>query len=263
MEIKRVTHATEGAAVDKTNFGWRLTIPSGDKDEYRLAQIDDYTGFIRKALPHTPPCSVQLQARVSSENLPGTWGFGFWNDPFGFSLGFGGKRLRFPVLPQTAWFMHASPPNWLSLKDINPSRTEKSIPANGFYCGTFRSPMLPSLIFLPALLGLPLIELRPVSRILRRLVGKVIYQDAVQIPVDVTQWHEYSLNWMDNRCLFRVDGMDLLDTPISPRARLGFVLWIDNQFAAWTPNGRIGYGTLKNPAAWLEITRLIFQERST
>lgn len=253
-------HATEGAGVNKTNFGWRLSIPSGNENKYRLAQLDDYTGFTRKTFSHSHPYSMHLKARVSGENLPGTWGFGLWNDPFGFSLGFGGKKIRLPALPQTAWFMHASPPNWLSLKDNDSFGTDKMIPGNGFFCGTFRSLTLPSILFFPALLGLPLVEFRPASKYFRSLVGKIINQDAFHLGVDVTQWHEYSLSWLDDHCLFQVDGNDVLNTPISPHARLGFVLWIDNQFAAWTPNGRLGYGTLENEAAWLEITKPVFQE---
>jgi len=35
------------------------------------------------------------------------------------------------------------------------------------------------------------------------------------------------------------------------------VAWIDNQYAKWTPDGHIGFGTLANPdAAWLEIKSL-------
>jgi len=60
---------------------------------------------------HAPPCTFSLHARLSGTDLPGTWGFGLWNDPFGLSLGFGGQAARLPALPQAAWFMHASPPN--------------------------------------------------------------------------------------------------------------------------------------------------------
>ena len=42
----------------------------------------------------------------------GTWGFGFWNDPFTLSLGMGGAARRTPCGPRAAvWFFHASPPN--------------------------------------------------------------------------------------------------------------------------------------------------------
>jgi hypothetical protein len=56
-----------------------------------------------------------------------------------------------------------------------------------------------------------------------------------------------------------VDSHVLLKTSCSPHAPLGLVIWIDNQFAAWTPAGKLGYGTLENPAAWLEIENLSIQ----
>ncbi len=41
-----------------------------------------------------PPIRLSLSARTSSNSIPGTWGFGLWNDPFGLSLGFGGNPFR-------------------------------------------------------------------------------------------------------------------------------------------------------------------------
>jgi hypothetical protein len=44
---------------------------------------------------------------------------------------------------------------------------------------------------------------------------------------------------------------------VSPRPPLGLVIWIDNQYAAFTPNGRIGFGVLENPEpAWLELKEI-------
>jgi hypothetical protein len=41
---------------------------------------------------------------------------------------------------------------------------------------------------------------------------------------------------------------------VSPNPPLGAVIWIDNQYAAFTPEGKIGFGVLDNPEpAWLEI----------
>ena len=41
---------------------------------------------------------------------------------------------------------------------------------------------------------------------------------------------------------------------IAPHGRLSLVIWIDNQYAALPPVGRLRYGTLPNPApAWMEI----------
>ncbi len=257
MEIGLKPRRTPGAAVTRTENGWRLDLPAGARGAYRLAQLDDYTALSRRHFPHTPPSALSLRARVSAANLPGTWGFGLWNDPFGFSLGFpvrtgdfvGGTEGRLPVLPDAAWFFHASPPNWLSLRD--------EIPARGFFAGTIRSPRLPSLLLAPGLLAAPLLAVRPLSRLLRRLAGQTVRQEAAAISVDVTEWHEYSIHWLRECTEFKIDGETILQTSFSPAPPLGLVLWIDNQFAAWTPEGRLGYGTLENPAAWLEIQSLV------
>ncbi len=252
MEFELSPRQAGSANVQRTSAGWRLEIPAGPARSYRLAQLDDYARTPRSRLGHAPPWTLQVRARASSMDLPGTWGFGLWNDPFGLSLGFGGgKPLRLPTLPQTAWFMQASWPNWLSLRD-DPER----VPASGFFAGTFRSPKLPTLLLTPGLLALPLCAIRPISRVLRRVAAGFIQQDAARVDLNVTQWHEYSIEWIQESCIFSVDGNALLHTACSPVAPLGMVLWIDNQYAAWTKEGRLGYGTLENPAAWLEIEEM-------
>ena len=247
MEIELSPRRRGGGSVTPTRSGWRLEMPAGAVQTYRLAQLDDYANSRRRQLRHTPPWSLHLRARVSAPDLPGTWGFGLWNDPFGFSIGFGGRRAHLPALPQTAWFMHASPPNWLSLQ------SESTLPANGFFAGTYRSASIPSPLLAPALAALPLLALRPLSRLLRRMASRLICQDAVRVDVEVTAWHEYSILWLDGDCSFQVDGVKILRSFCSPRPPLGLVLWIDNQYAAWTPEGRLAAGTLENPSAWMEI----------
>ncbi|MBE3067899.1 MAG: hypothetical protein IMZ73_10825 [Chloroflexi bacterium] len=245
MEIGLKPRCTPGASVNRTDIGWRLDIPAGVRGAYRLAQLDDYSALSRRHFHHATPWTLSLHAKVSASNLPGTWGFGLWNDPFGFSLGFGGAAGRLPVLPNAAWFFHASPPNWLSFRD--------EIPAHGFFAGTINSPHVPPLLLAPALLALPFLALRPISRLLRKLAGQTVRQDAAEISVDVTKWHEYSIQWLRETTEFKLDGETILQTSISPVPPLGLVLWIDNQFAAWTSEGRLGYGTLDNQAAWLEL----------
>ena len=253
MEIRLTPRQTPGSAVVQNKAGWRLEIPAGLPHVYQLAQLDNYGSFARKHFPSTPPWNLTLRVRVSAANLPGTWGFGLWNDPFGFSHGFGGNPLRFPSPPQAAWFMHASTPNWLSLQE-NPT----TIPANGFFASTFRSPGIPSLLLLPGVLAFPLCAIRPMSRFIRRLAARIIQQDAVGTNEDVTSWHDYSIQWLSESCGFSLDGREILNTACSPHPPLGLVLWIDNQFATWTPEGKLGYGTLANPAAWIEIENLHF-----
>ena len=252
MKFELSPRQAGSATVQRTSAGWRLELQAGPPRNYRLAQLDDYARTPRSRLNHAPPWTFQVRARASSIDLPGTWGFGLWNDPFGLSIGFGGgKPLRLPTLPQTAWFMQASRPNWLSLRD-----DPEKVPANGFFAGTFHSPKLPSLLLASGLLALPLCALRPISRWLRRVAARIIQQDGSRVDTNVTEWHEYSIEWLKESCIFSVDGKRLLQTACSPVAPLGMVIWIDNQYAAWTPEGRLRYGTLENPSAWLEIEKM-------
>jgi hypothetical protein len=158
----------------------------------------------------------------------------------------GAEPLRLPTLPNTAWFFIASPPNYLSLRD--------DLPAEGALAATFRSPSLPALLFAPAILGLPLLMARPVARLMRRTARRLVGQDAVRLPINLTEWHSYAIDLRPGQAVFEVNGKKMLETPVAPLGRLGFVLWIDNQFATFRPDGRVGFGSLENPQpAWIEI----------
>ena len=245
---KLIPRFTSGANVeeispDKQREGYRLSIPTGKADNYRLAQLDDYTKTARHKFPWHHPISVTLSARASSRSIPGTWGFGLWNDPFGLSLGFGGNPFRLPSLPNAVWFFGASKENHLSFRDDKP--------AQGFLAQTFRSPKFHPLL-LPAGIALPF------SRTLtRRLLGKVIGEDGIRLSIDVTQWHRYKLDWRGDRVVFEVDEVPVFESSVSPQSPLGLVIWIDTQHAAFTPEGNIRFGVLENPEpAWLEIKDL-------
>jgi hypothetical protein len=164
------------------------------------------------------------------------------------SLGFGGKARRLPTLPNTAWFIYASPPNWLSVQD--------SIPAHDFIAEAIKSPSIPSILLAPMTLALPLMIIRPVSRLVRRLVSRVIRQDAALVSAGVTDWHQYSVRWLHEKLEYRIDEVPILQTRFFPAPPLGLVIWIDNQYAAWDPRGRFASGTLEHPAAWLEISEM-------
>jgi len=301
MNIELIPRHTHGASVQETTDGWRLQIPAGPPRGYRLAQLDDYISLPRRFFGWDPPTTLSLRARLSSSNLPGTWGFGLWNDPFGLAIGFGGTARRLPALPNAAWFFHASKENFLSLQGgssrLNSSAVSKpdeaittqtrqaplaggldthtapgSLPGrelldypppNGFFAGTFLSPGWPLPILTPALLALPFLALRPASRLLRRLAGRVIRQDGRLVEVDVTRWHAYSLGWQPETVTFFVDGVEILHSPLAPRPPLGLVIWIDNQYAAWRPDGRLGFGTLTNPNSWMEVEQVKVCDEST
>ena len=293
---------------DKT---YRLSIPAGQAKQYRLAQLDDYTQNKRSQFPLRFPISIRLSARVSSDSIPGTWGFGLWNDPFGLSLGFGGNPWRLPTLPNATWFFGASEESYLSFKnefrskrseaqskgksqttslfeDVNsiknrasttdvatsaPPSAQRGIAANGFLAQTFRSPKFHPLL-IPAGLAFPFSR-----KTTRRLLGKIIDEDGIQLwspkarrrtmperapalqRLDPTQWHGYKLNWREEGVSFEIDGVQVFESPVSPNPPLGLVIWIDNQYAAFTPKGKIGFGVLANPEpAWLEVKDIQLDE---
>jgi hypothetical protein len=241
------TRTTKGAAV--TTLGemhWRLEIPAGPGGQYRWAQLDDYMHLPRGCFLHVAPQRINLRARVSAADLAGTWGFGLWNDPFAASLGIGGTRARLPVLPNTAWFFYASAPNYLAFRDDHP--------AQGFLAATFAASRIAGAFLAPGLLAAPLMFWPPGARLLRRAASRIIREAAKLLTQDVTLWHEYSLDWSADCCRFYVDGDLCLETPVSPGGRLGWVMWIDNQYAAFGADGKVGMGTLATAQdAWLEI----------
>ena len=242
--------ATQGQAVKAPAPGrWRLDVIAGPCGRYRLAQLDDYARVRRRQLLWRPPLRLSLRARVSRAGLPGTWGFGLWNDPFAMSMGLAGSARRLPVLPQASWFFYASPQNHLALRD--------TFPANGFLASSFRSVHLPAAVFALGIPTLPLLAWPLAARQIRRLARRLVEDYASRLAVDPADWHGYSLEWRRDAVRFFVDDALVAETRVSPRPPLGLVLWIDNQYAAFPPSGRVAFGRLPNPeAAWLELTRV-------
>lgn len=238
LGMKRRT-AGNGKVISLGLHHRRLELGAGSASIYHLAQLDDYAGLRRKAFPHRPPFRLALRARISHEEIPGTWGFGLWNDPFGFSLGFGGSPLRFPTLPQAAWFFHASPENYLSFRD--------DVPAHGFLAQVFAGHFGWSILS-----ALGLFPFAP--REARRRLATCVDEAGANISCQVTEWHHYALTWQPNGVQFELDGCVVFSAPVSPRPPLGLVIWMDNQFAAWPPDGRMRSGLLPLPQTyWMEI----------
>jgi len=156
-------------------------------------------------------------------------------------------------LPNAAWFFFASPQNYLSVRD--------DLPAQGALAATFQSPGWPSLLFLPTILLTPLLLLRPLVRGIRRMASSVVKQDAVALAIDPMERHVYRIDWGTDRMIFYVDRRLVLETTVVPGGPLGLVMWVDNQYAALPPDGRLGYGTLPNPQpAWIEIEDLMINQ---
>jgi len=196
----------------------------------------------RRSFAHTS-LDLSLRARVSSASVPGTWGFGVWNDPYRMSVGPGENLFHALTLPNAAWFFFSPPQSYLSFRDDKP--------AQGLLAQTFRSAPANLIQLFGASLIFPFSRVRA-----RRRLSRLIDEEAVPVEVDVTGWHAYRMKWEVERVLFEVDGQVLLETAVSPLAPLGTVIWIDNQYAAFTPTGKVAFGVLENPAAWMEIEDL-------
>ncbi len=249
-------HATHspGAQVSKTaENSWHLEIPASMSKAHRLAQLDDHGTRLRSNFPWKAPLVLTLKARVSAADIPGTWGFGLWNEPFSLLRSHEGWVPRMPTLPNAAWFFYASPPNDLSLRD--------DLPPDGFMAATFRAKNIafPLLALTLPYLGLSIFP--GTAQLVRRSLRRVVQQDSALINTTVTQWHEYTMKWDAKQVLFTVDGTNVFQTNITPHGPMSLVLWIDNQYAALPPRGGLRAGSLPNPEpAWLEMSNFSVQE---
>jgi hypothetical protein len=232
-----------GGAVTPTDQGWRLELHADGSHRYRLAQLDDQPRGSRAVLEWRPPVSVSLRARVSSNEIAGTWGFGLWNNPFGIACGPTKEMRQLPALPQTAWFFSASPRSYLSLRD--------DTPGNGFFAQAFRSRPAGAWIA-SAALAFPF---NPNGS--RNSLSRQIQEEAASVRRDCRQWHDYQIEWLGESTVFSVDAEVLLRSHVTPRGPLSLVIWIDNQYAAFDQRGVLSWGTEDNPeAVWLEVENL-------
>jgi hypothetical protein len=107
----------------------------------------------------------------------------------------------------------------------------------------------------------PLIFLPPTARVLRRVFQHLIREESHQILVDLTSWHEFRILLASEKVIFSIDGTTISETTRVPAGKLGLVLWIDNQYAAFPPDGHLRFGTLRNPEpAWIEIRDLEIEQ---
>jgi hypothetical protein len=130
-------------------------------------------------------------------------------------------------------------------------------PGNGAMAGVYFSPQIPSLFISSAVLFSPLLASKPTSRWLRSLASKLIRHEIVPIQIDPTMWKHYKINWRPNEVNFEVDDQVVFRSTLAPKPPLALVLWLDNQYGAWRPDGGWGYGTLPVSAdSWVEIKDL-------
>jgi hypothetical protein len=219
---------------------------------YADAQLDDTQNLPRARLRWRPPLRFSVRARTSLPAPLGTFGFGFWNDPFSLSVGMGGAARKFPSAPQCAWFFYGSPPHDLPLAE--------GVPGFGWKAATIRFRNIPALVLAPAALGGVLLAgLPPVRSRAFGWARRFYHAEERLLPIDPSQWHAYAIEWRAASVGFFVDGVEVLRSRYSPLPPLGLVLWIDNQYAVASAAKGFGFGLLpleREQALELEAARI-------
>lgn len=226
----------------------RFVTTRAGSDSYTNAQIDDYQGLPRRRFAWQPPLKLTVRARFShtAEEMRGTAGFGFWNDPLLMT------QKRLPALPSALWFFYASAPSDMRL-DID-------APGPGWKAATIDASRTAALAWVPlAPLLIPLMNRTTLYRSIWPRIQRDLRIREAFMSVDMSRWHTYVLHWGSEHSRFSILGESaetskpILIAP-SPKGPLGFVMWQDNQYLVVTPWGRIKWGLLKVPSnQWMEV----------
>jgi hypothetical protein len=234
------------SALVHTGDTLRLLNAGTSSSRYTDAQVDDYQDLARRDFRWRPPAQMTVRARFShpAGELSGTAGFGFWNDPFMMT------GRCWPVPPRVIWFFYASSPSNMKL-DIH-------TPGYGWKAATLDALRWPFFALLPtAPLAVPLMNIHLLYRSFWPIGQRAINVSEVLVPVDMTDWHIYTIDWHKRSARFTVDGESILYCHTSPHGPLGFVMWLDNQYMVATPWGKFKYGLLDAPGQqWLEVSEL-------
>ncbi len=219
--------------VQQADATLRLELPPSADRQYSDAQITDYQGLARRDFPWQPPLRLTVRAWTSHSTaaLRGTAGFGFWNEPF-VPVG-----QRWPRLPRAVWFFFGSPPNDMALA--------RGVPGNGWKAATLDATRLPLLLLAPlAPLGFLFMHSPALYRALWPVGQWALGVTEARLPVDLVEPHTYTLEWRTDAAIFAVDGTVVCRASHAPRGPLGFIAWIDNQYAVVTPQGRFRFGLI-------------------
>jgi hypothetical protein len=224
----------------------RCTLGAASERQYSDAQITDYHGLPRREFPWRPPLRLTVRAWASHsvQELGGTAGFGFWNEPFVPV----GRRL--PRLPRAAWFFFASPPNNMALA--------KDVPGFGWKAATLDAGRLSFWLLTPlAPLGFLLMRIPRLYRPLWPLGQRALGASEALLPVDLVTAHSYTLEWLTDSVIFQVDGQPIHVSPCAPHGPLGFIAWMDNQYAVVTPQGHFKFGLIATTEPqWLALDQV-------
>lgn len=248
-----------GGLITQADSLLRLTVPTAAAGAYCDAQIDDYENLRRSHFLWRPPVRLEVRARASlpacspvcaspmtndgeQRSLRGTFGFGLWNYPFSLSQ----RAIR---LPDAVWFFGASPPSDMALVP--------GAPGYGWKAQVVHADRLGALACaIPTALAVLWGRLTGREALAARWVQRLSGTSERLLAADLAEWHVYTLDWLPHVARFAVDGAEVLRVGDPPRGPLGFVAWIDNQYAVATPRGAFHFGTLPSGPQTLEMDSL-------
>ena len=232
-------HLVNGGRVECDDLHYRLVIPSIGADAYTDAQLDDYDHSLPRRFINRPPQHLRIHARFSHAQLKGTAGFGFWNHPFSRD----GDVL---APPSNVWFFYSSPESDL--------RLARGTPGHGFKATVLTGGTMPG--FIVRMAGLSLRAARrftPLMRLLMYAGRTAVQTHETQLRLDMTQWHDYEIEWLDQNAVLGVDGTQVLRAPRPPHMELGFAAWVDN-YQAVAHGGDYQFAYVASPQdQWLEM----------
>lgn len=210
----------------------QLTDHPTTDSRYSNAQISDYD-YDDFEMRWEAPLRMTVTARASApaSGLIGTAGFGFWNHPLSPTR----KRL-IPRLPRAIWFFFAAPPANLHLLFGEPG--------SGWFASALDYSTPQAIAALPLMLPAALLmKLPPLERALWPLAKRAFSVSGTKLDGNLlAERHTYTIDWRKDAATFAVDGEVVHHTTRAPAGKVGFVAWIDNQYAVVTPQGHLRWG---------------------
>src|SRR5258708_26067692 len=161
--------------------------------------------------------SVRAWASHNADQLLGTAGFGFWNQP----VMTGEMDVR---LPRAVWFFFGSPPSNMAFA--------QGVPGFGWKAATLDARRPAFLLLAPtAPIGFLLMRVPALYRVLWPIAQRAMGVSEKPITANLTEPHTYRLDWLEKSVGLYVEDPLIMETQESPRWPLGVVTWLVNQFA--------------------------------
>lgn len=237
-----VRFATGHADLEWKQHSLKFVVDGAKEGLLSDAEIDDHRAIPRAKLPWKPPLRLLVQARMShpADKVLGTAGFGFWNDPFDWSG-------NVDVPPNALWFFFASPKSDMAFARGVRGNGWKAASLNGGKAGK-----------LTMFFGNLLFNLPGMSKLVFRLAQTQLRADECLLDdVATTDWHTYRIDWKRNEATFFVDEHQVLSTSFPTNVPLGFVAWMDNNYAVMGPGRVFAFGRMEvTGKQWLEIRHI-------